>query len=236
MNIEKNIVQEIEVMVALLDDIPARNGLEEISNFLDFSFIDTKFSEEHSKKTYKKYNFSNLYKPEISGIYQKGNTYTFRIRTLDEEIAKHFVKTLQMQRYKKIQGLLARFWEVTQFPIERLYSITPAIVKNNTGYWKNGALSIDEYIERLKNNAWKKYHYFTGVKPDETQELFTRIDFTNNQPVPVCYKNITLLGDKITLQIATNNQAQEIAYMLLATGILEGGSRGLGYCNPKWLK
>ena len=61
------------------------------------------------------------------------------------------------------------------------------------------------------------------------------IKFENIKPISTKYKNISLLGDKMTLYIAENEMAQEMAYFILGTGLLEMGSRGFGYCNYKWI-
>lgn len=229
-------VYELEICIALLQDISATNGLAEIAKFIDKTFIGTPYAEMHQAKEYKPYTYSNLHPINKDGVYQRGNTYTFRIRTLNQDLAIHFVQTLQANRNAKIQGLLGRYWKVTQHPIEAIYSITPAVIKTENGYWKTANMTLDEYITRLKVNAWKKYSYFTGIEANEAQELFTGVTFTNRTPVVTKYKDISILGDKLQLTIATNEQAQNIAYMLLATGILENGARGLGYCNPKWIR
>ena len=57
----------------------------------------------------------------------------------------------------------------------------------------------------------------------------------NKKPIGVEYKEIRLLGDKLNLQIADNEMAQELAYFLLGTGIGEMNSRGYGYCNFRWI-
>ena len=52
-------------------------------------------------------------------------------------------------------------------------------------------------------------------------------------PVPIIYKGRKLVGDKVELQVANNEKAQNIAYMLLGTGLLENCARGCGFLNFK---
>ena len=49
------------------------------------------------------------------------------------------------------------------------------------------------------------------------------------------YKGIHLLGDKVNLKISDDVRAQELAYVLLGTGIGTMNARGYGYCNYRWL-
>ena len=49
------------------------------------------------------------------------------------------------------------------------------------------------------------------------------------------YKNIHLLGDKISIEIAQNERAQKLAYLALGTGVLENNSRGFGFMNYEYL-
>jgi CRISPR-associated endoribonuclease Cas6 len=118
--------------------------------------------------------------------------------------------------------------------IEKLYSITPAIMKNEDGYWKN-KIKLDEFERRLKENLIKKYNSSMNTKIDENFQLYTTIEFKNKKPISTNYKNIKLLGDKISLNIAENENAQKIAYMSLGTGVFEMNARGYGFVNYRWL-
>ena len=61
------------------------------------------------------------------------------------------------------------------------------------------------------------------------------LEFLNQGPIVMEYKNVKLLGDKVRLQIADNDSAQKLAYMSLGTGLLEMNSRGAGFVNYRWL-
>ena len=62
------------------------------------------------------------------------------------------------------------------------------------------------------------------------------LEFLNEGPIVMEYKNVKLLGDKVRLQIADNDSAQKLAYMSLGTGLLEMNSRGAGFVNYRWLE
>lgn len=93
-------------------------------------------------------------------------------------------------------------------------------------------MSLDEYERLLKENLIKKYNEFTNQKINEDFELYTYIKFINRKPIANLYKEkIKLLGDKISIKIADNNMAQELAYFALGTGLGTTNARGFGYCN-----
>ena len=70
---------------------------------------------------------------------------------------------------------------------------------------------------------------------DENIDLFNFIEFKNKVPVKVKYKNINLLGDKLTLGIAKNETAQKLAFLCLSVGLGEMNARGFSYMNPRWV-
>ena len=82
---------------------------------------------------------------------------------------------------------------------------------------------IDKYLLKI-----------LGVDKSDDIDLFTSIKFINKKPVPINYKGRKLVGDKIELQVANNERAQDIAYMLLGTGLLENCTRGCGFLGFKF--
>ena len=107
-------------------------------------------------------------------------------------------------------------------------------MKNNNGYWKS-KMTLDDFERRLKENLIKKYNTIINTKISEDFDLYTTIEFKNNKPIATSYKEIKLLGDKISLNIAENEMAQNLAYMSIGTGILENNGRGFGFVNYRWL-
>ena len=118
--------------------------------------------------------------------------------------------------------------------IGEIYTLTPVIIKTDKGYWRD-QISINEFERLLAENLIKKYNQYTGEKIDEDFQLYTGLTFMNRKPVKVEYKGIHLLGDKVNLKISDDVRAQELAYVLLGTGIGTMNARGYGYCNYRWL-
>lgn len=178
---------------------------------------------------------NGLFPLERDGIYKKEQIYTITIRTVEAELARYFAKELSNHSSNQMKGLIAERRIVPRKMISEIYTLTPVIQKWEQGYWKVQA-SVEEYERRIFENAIKKYKQFIGNEEiDEEFQLYTGITFLNRKPVPVEYKGIRLLGDKLNLKITDNKQAQELAYFLTGVGIGEINSRGMGFCNYRWL-
>lgn len=228
-------VFQIKLKIFILKDIPIEDSQAIISAFIDIGLSkDSKLLELHESNKFKGYCFDAPYPLEEDKVYKKDNIYTLTIRTIDKELADFFTNKLANEFNANVKGLTSEVRILPKKHIERLYSITPAVMKNEDGYWKN-KIKLDEFEKRLKANLIKKYNSITNSRIDEDFQLYSTIEFKNRKPISVKYKNIKLLGDKISLNIAENEMAQELAYMSLGTGIFEMNARGYGFVNYRWL-
>lgn len=226
---------QIKLKVFLLKDIKVEDSQEIISAFIDKGLSkDKMFLEFHESNKFKRYCFDLLYPIEESKIYKKGNIYTLTIRTIDNNLADFFANKLVNEFNDDLKGLTSEIRILPKKHIEKLYSITPVIMKNSEGYWK-GKIDLEEFERRLKVNLIKKYNSVSDSKIDENFELYSIIEFKNKKPIGVKYKNVKLLGDKISLNVSENENAQKLAYMSLGTGIFEMNARGFGFVNYRWL-
>lgn len=228
-------VYEVKIKLFLLKNIAAENSSSVISSFIDHSLAkDKEFLDYHNKNAFKLYTFNSLYPICEDKIYKKDNIYTLIIRTTSSKLANFFYEKLVNEYDENIKALNAEVRVIPRRLIEKVYSITPVIVKTDSGYWKDN-LSFEEFENRLKINLIKKYNQLMNTKINEDFPLYTSIEITNKKPIAIPYKNIKLLGDKVTLHVESNKMAQELTYMALGTGILEMNSRGLGFVNYKFL-
>lgn len=225
-------VYHIDCKVYLLSNIPHNRILSEISAYIDAALSsDSKMLEFHRSYQYKNYVLSGFKELEKDKYYKEGKVYTFSLRCIQKELCDFFLLKLPNSQTATMKGLVAAVKIIPPLFLERLYTITPALIKvEGAGYWK-GNLSFDEYEKRLFANSVKKYKQLTGEEIDENFTLYSRIQFLNQKPAASQYKEITLLGDKFELYISDNEMAQKIAYMLLGTGIMENNSRGHGFLN-----
>lgn len=228
-------IYETNMRLYLLKDIEKKKCLEEISNFIDSGMAkDEGLLKLHNENTFKMYNFNMFYPIEKEGNYLNGNIYSIQIRTIDKKLAEFFNNKLVNNFTDSIKGLTATIKIIPQRHIDRIYSITPVILKSDEGYWR-GKLSLSDFERRLKENLIKKYNLAMDTKIEEDFQLYTNIEFMNEKPAVINYKGRKLLGDKIQLNISDDKTAQDLAYMALGTGILEMNARGAGYVNFKWL-
>lgn len=228
-------VYEISLLVFLLEEINSTDVSSKISGFIDSGMAKVpELLEFHNENVYKNYCYNSFYPLEEDKKYKQGKTYTIQLRTINKNLADFFYTELVNHFNDSIKGLTAKIRIIPQRHIEKIYSITPVVLKNEEGYWK-GKLSLMYFERRLKENLIKKYNLAMETKIDEDFQLYTNIKFMNQKPVAMNYKGRKLLGDKIQLNISDDKTAQDLAYMSLGTGILEMNTRGAGYVNFKWL-
>lgn len=232
---KKIIIYESEVKVFLLKNLVEAEALQKVTYFIDQAFLQKdNWKEYHNENKYKEYSFKSFYPIEKNKVYKAGNIYTIQIRTSSKELKEYLESTLPNITTEEIKGLVIKSRTINQKYIDKLISITPAITKFDDGYWKVNH-TIEEFEKRLKENLIKKYNKLYYDKLEENFEFFTKIYFKNNSPIKTKYKNISLLGDKIELTIATNPTAQNLAYFALGVGLLELNGRGFGNVNAIWL-
>lgn len=229
-------VIQIRIKILLKENIHVSDIQPKVCGLIDYSFSKRQeLLDMHNENKYKFYCFDFPYPSERDQIYKKGKIYTLTIRTVDFELAEFFSNSLLDVQTRFIKALSSELKILPQKPIEKIYSLTPAIIKNDTGYWRDN-MSMEDYQKRLKENLVKKYNIITGTKMDEDFKLFDKIELKNRKPISVKYKKIKLLGDKVNLYIADNDRAQALAYMAIGCGIMEMNSRGCGFVNYKYIE
>lgn len=228
-------VYEIKLKVYLLENVELSSAQSVISKFIDVALSKkSDMLEFHNKNVYKNYCFNSFYPLEEDRMYKADNIYSIIIRTIDKNLAIYFNDILPNIYTKELKGLKSEYKIITNKAIKSIYSITPVVIKNEEGYWKN-IISRNEFERRIKDNLIKKYNRFTNEKIDEEFVLYSLVEYKNNKPIAIQYKNIVLLGDKISLEIEQNKEAQLLAYMALGTGLGEMNSRGLGFVGYRWI-
>lgn len=227
-------VFELHVKVYSLKKISKNRVLEQIAALIDSSLIKSDdLKRLHTQNTYKYYSFNALYPLAQGGFYEEGGIFTFILRTVDERLKEHFNKTLVNEYHNTLKVLTVTCKTIANRHVYKLYTVTPLVLKFE-GYWR-GKYSVEVFERRIKENLIKKHNGWTGNKMEEDFDLFTHLAIDNQKPIAFDYKDIRLLGDKVTLHIADNEKAQQLAYMAIASGIGELGARGAGAVNYKFL-
>lgn len=226
---------EIKLKVICKEDMENSVVNKEIQKYIDSTLAnDEKWKEFHNTNKYKNYNYDSLYPIEKDKVYKKNKIYSLRIRTVDKDLAAYLTVNLYNKLPYKVEVVDVNVNIIPKKHIEKIYSITPVVIKNDEGYWK-GILSLDEYIQRIKENAIKKYNIMTDEKIDEDFPLYKSIEFKNNQPIGVDIKEKKLLGDKFELTIADDPISQKIAYLMIGSGVGELNARGAGFVGYRWI-
>lgn len=229
-------VYEIYFKVYLLKDIELKEVKNEILRIIDITLGKTEETLSlHNKNIYKNYCFNSFYPLERDGLYKADTIYTITIRTIDRNLANYFNRRLPLAYTPSIRGLKTNMRTIPVKKITRLYSITPVVIKNDCGYWRN-VLSVESFERRLRENLIKKYNEFFNEKIDESFDFYTTMEMLNTMPIGSRYKERTLLGDKISIEVCDNEEAQKLAYIALGTGIGEMNARGFGYVGYKFKK
>ena len=231
----KMIVYEVTTKVALLKEIEIKTLRRNLVYFIDSILVkNPEYECFHGENKLKGYTLDLLYPMEKDGLYKEDKVYSFRVRTLDKQLAQYLSKSFVRHTTNDFIGVQSSFKTIPCKPLKTLYTITPVIVKTQEHcYWRE-CLSFEEYEEQLKKNLWKKYRNFTGKEPDESLPIWDGIMLKSKWIVPFTYKNITLPGDKFELRISNNKQAQEIAYMALAVGLGDLNSRGASFMGYRY--
>lgn len=228
-------VYELTLKVFLLKEINFHESQSKIADLIDQTLVkEEKFLDIHNKNMYKNYCFNSFYPLERDGVYKVGSIYTIKIRTIDKDIANYLNDKLANEYTECIKGLTIEVKIIPRNHIEKIYTITPIIIKNDNGYWKN-SLNFEGFEKRLKENLIKKYNYINNTKIDEDFQLYTAIELNNRMPIACPYKGKKLLGDKVNLVISDDEMAQKLAYMSLGVAVGELNARGYGFVNYKYL-
>lgn len=222
-------VYELRLKVYLLENIKIVQAQEKILKLIDNTLGKNEETLEfHNKNMFKNYCFNSFYPLEKDGVYKEGKIYTVIIRTYDKMLAVYLNKKIAFAYTPAIKALKADMKVIPLKNIKRIYSITPLVIKNDEGYWRN-ILEISEFERRIKENLIKKYNNLFNTKIDEEFQLYSSIEIKNNTPIAIEYKNRKLLGDKISLEVCENEAAQKLAYMALGCGMGEMNARGFGF-------
>lgn len=228
---------ELRLKVYLLQDVLIAESLQHIAKLIDSTLILAGMEEFHYSTETKMYSFSNLYPLGRNGKYIGGEIYTITIRTVHNGVYQALKKHLDKQYSQYFKALTLEDRTLEQKPIERIYTLNPVIIKfphDKNTYWREKR-KVEEFEKGLKINIIKKYNQINDIKVDEDFELFQSIQIDNESPMVIECKGVKLLGDKVTIHVASNQLAQDIAWLAAGVGLGEISSRGAGFCNFRYI-
>lgn len=228
-------VLEMDIKVYLSENINSNESNEYICELIDSVLAkEEKYLKMHNDIGFKKYCFNNFYPMEKDYIYKEGNIYTFKLRSVDKDLVKYIEDNMKNSYTQSIKVLNITSRVIPKKHIDKVFSITPTVMKFESGYWRDSN-SIEDIENRIIKNLKKKYKQYCGVELSDNVEVFNFIKLKNKRPIPTKYKNICLLGDKFEFKVSNNPIAQELLYLALGTGLGEMNARGFGFANYLWI-
>ena len=229
------LVFELPLKICILSPLPFLQAAEKIGRFIESALWEVGLYPPDDEASYAgwPYTFDLPFPIESGLIYQPGKIYTVRIRTIRQELAEFFVRRLPVHQSEEMQGLSGELKIIPRFALEKVYTLTPVVMKMKCGYWRN-RMKVPEYEERLKRNLIRKYRLFGERTLSADFPLSCDLSFTNRKPVRVPYQDKALLGDKLSLTASQNESAQELLYMALGTGMGENNTGGCGFLSYRF--
>lgn len=229
-------IYEMLCRIYILRDIPVPLIYGELNKFIDgYLAQNEQFDEFHHRKSLKGYNFDLPIKIEKGmKVYKHDQIYQFRIRTADKELLSYLMDGLADYRTDAIKGLTRTVKQIPQKPIAIVYSLTPVVLKNDKGYWRD-CMSFEDFERELTSSLCHQYEEYTGDRIAENTMLYHQLELKSKCAVGVSYKGITLLGDKLSMQVSDDENAQKVMYFALANGMGTMGARGLGFLGYRFV-
>ncbi len=233
---------ELRCTAYIKKNINFNNSFEIISKYINYTMFHDGLEKVHLKQDFKHYSFGGFMPLEKDKIYKEGSTYSFTLRSLDE----NFITILSQTLRKNIDNpnfliVATAIKKVKQFFITELYSATPTIVSVNGRFWtakENG--DILQLQKQLQDNLEKKYQSFFNEKIESSQNFIQLLElktkFIQKIEVTKNHKDITFLGNKFKIVPNEDEVSQKLAFIALACGLGEKNSYGGGFCLGKGLR
>lgn len=228
---------QLTIPVILSKEVTFKDMHKEISDVINKAMLmDESLKNFHELNAFKLYVFSGFYPVNKAG-YKKGEMYSFLFRCLDRTFAlkmKNLIKVVQNDLFKVVA---IEIESKEQSPISELYTVTPTIAvfteeNKKPRHWTNSDFDIGKLKDRMNSNAQKKYSLWMDKEIDRQHSFIEDIVQVNEKVIVLNYKNSgKLLTNKFKIKVKQDKLSQEIAFMILATGLLEKNSLGLGFCT-----
>lgn len=224
------IYYETKISICFKEDIPQEKSQEVISKAINAAMLlDEELKLNHKENMFKGYIYCSPYPIETSRIYYAGKVYLFRLRSIDLNFILK-IKNLLPRRDEYFKVLAFELYNCKHRYIDKISTLTPAVATLYNRNWVKED-GLETIRVNIHNNAVKKAKHFSKQTFAEPKENF--IEFiiqTNRTPIKIPYKDGSMLGNKFDLAVKTDAASQELAQIVLGTGLLEKNSLGCGFC------
>jgi CRISPR-associated endoribonuclease Cas6 len=231
---------ELTCTAYIKKDIEFDKTFELLSKYISFSMVKGGLEDTHEKRGYKFYVYGGFLPLEKDKVYKKGSSYTFTIRSLDENFIESLASSLR-QNIDNSDFLVVQIAKkaVQKFFINELYSATPVIasVENGKFWTMQQSGDIMQLQKQLHDNLEKKYKSFFKEELKEEQNFIQLLEIKNRVPQNIkIFKNgkqIRFFGNKFRIIPNEDEVSQKLAFTALACGLGEKNSYGGGFCLGK---
>lgn len=225
---------ELTITTLLQENTFFTESNEKIGNLISAAMrLDAELALRHKENSYKLYSFGGLYPVEKDKQYKAGRVYIFKLRSLERAFILKIKQLLPEVKNSSFKILAAEMKTCKQRYISELYTITPAVSTVDNRNWVVG----DDFLllqERIQMNLEKKYKAFFHEELQPIQSFIQLIEIVNSKPIRIKYKNTSLVGNKVRIQIQGDAISQKLAFTALACGLLEKNSSiGCGFCSAR---
>lgn len=227
---------ELKCTAYIKEDVALEKSFEIISKYISFSMERGELASIHQQNSFKHYVYGGFLPIEKEKVYKKGVTYTFTIRSLNEEFINSLSKSLRENiNNSNFLVVSTEKKEIKQFFVSELYSATPVIVSiENAKYWTlQSSGDIMKLQKQLHDNLEKKYQSFFDEELKAPQNFIQLIELKNRVPQNIkIYKDgrkITFFGNKFKILPNEDELSQKLAFTALACGLGEKNSYGGGF-------
>lgn len=226
-----NHYNELVFTIQFLKDVTFDEVQSDIAEQINQGMLlDEELKIFHHQRGFKQYCFSSPYPLEQDKIYRKGRIYCFNLRTM------HLTFAMRIRQYLPKTNGVAKVIssELRNYSfkhINQLITLTPIVsTLENRSWLHNDGIAL--LSERIHLNAYKKCRSLDESFEAPEEFFFDRIEILNKIPIKIKYKskNTIFLGHKIKLDVKPQPWAQQMANIVLASGVLEKNSLGMGYC------
>jgi len=221
---------EAKVSICFKTATPADMIYQVISKTINMALSkDEVLKQMHKENFFKGYTFCSPYPVEASKVYLSQKIYLFRLRSIDLNFILK-IKNLLPKSDEYFKILSFELYNCKQKYVDKLMTLTPAV---STLYNRNWTREdgIETLREKIHSNAVRKAKLFSQNKFQEPSENFIQcIIQTNLKPIKIPYKETSLIANKFEIVTKSDPVSQELAQIILGTGVLEKNSIGLGFC------
>ncbi len=206
-----------------------------------YSYLwDTEYEKMHEEKKFKFFSFSDIFPPTD---FKKGEEKNLIISSPNKKFIEVLYQKMKDENYIYFgnKGFMIKKISKFNLPLRRKFITGSPIVlyqdnRENLyfSFERNPDLSF--FLERLKNNALKKYNAFYGETMVLEETIFDKIIFGREVVVPLKKgKNkFLIIGTtwKRLEKFKYNRDERKLYRFIMDCGLGEKNSLGFGFLNP----